>query len=336
MGVIALDLDTRAIEVCDQSQIAGARRVAGAIARTLGFDEVHCGQVEIVASELATNLWLHARGGSLLMRSHGLIDGIELIAVDHGLGMANIDVCLRDGFSTAGTLGHGLGAIRRLSQVFDIYSQPKVGTVVLAQLLRTLPARTRLQSGGLCIALANEPVCGDAWQVSHTASGARICIADGLGHGPDAAEAAQAAMRGLAANAGRTPAATIEGLHDVLSGSRGAAIAVCDIDVDRQLVRFSGVGNIGAAIVREGTQRGMMSHNGIVGHQMREAREFTYPWSDDSLLVMYSDGLQSRWTLDDSPGLAARHPSVIAAALHRDFTRDRDDACVVVVRKGPA
>ena len=74
----------------------------------------------------------------------------------------------------------------------------------------------------------------------------------------------------------------------------------------------------------------MVSYNGTVGHEVRKIREFTYLWPKGGLLVMHSDGLGTQWRLDRYPGLIARHPSLIAGVLYRDFNRGRDDVTVLV------
>lgn len=327
-------LATRALPVADESQIGEARRLAGAYARAIGCDATEVGRIEIVASELATNLWLHARGGELLVRTSRVGNGIELLAVDRGPGMANPEACLRDGFSTAGTAGNGLGAVRRLSQHFDLYSQPGKGTVVLAQCLRSgLGPREPFVVGAVSTAVAGEDACGDAWSSTAMGRVARLTLADGLGHGPDAALAAGAAIRAIAGSAGSPPPMALECAHRAIAGTRGAAVAICDVDAEAGLVRFAGVGNVAGAIVLGSDLRSMVSHNGIVGHQLRRAHAFTYPWHPAALLIMHSDGLQSRWSLDPYPGLPHHHPAVIAAVLHRDFQRGRDDATVVVLRE---
>jgi hypothetical protein len=73
-----------------------------------------------------------------------------------------------------------------------------------------------------------------------------------------------------------------------------------------------------------------VSHNGTLGFQFRRLQQFEYAFGTGALLVMHSDGLSARWNLDDHPGLRQRHPAVIAATLHRDHSRGRDDSTVVV------
>ena len=104
---------TLEVMVPDASAVSVARREAAGMAGRLGFDEVLAGQVSLVATELATNLVKHAGGGRMLLNVQGR--GIDLLALDTGAGMRDIAACMADGYSTAGTPGNGLGAVRRLS-----------------------------------------------------------------------------------------------------------------------------------------------------------------------------------------------------------------------------
>ena len=158
-------------------------------------------------------------------------------------------------------------------------------------------------------------------------------IADGLGHGPNAAAASQAAVRVFLGSAELLPSAILSEMHGALRSTRGAAVAVASLDGATGEIRYAGVGNVTGTIVNGSESRSMVSHNGTVGHEMRKVQEFTYPWPQDSIVVMHSDGLQSHWRLDRYPGLAARHAAVIAGLLYRDFSRGRDDLTAVVARR---
>jgi hypothetical protein len=157
-------------------------------------------------------------------------------------------------------------------------------------------------------------------------------VADGLGHGPEAAKASNTAVDLLAISPALAPMALIQVAHDSLHSTRGAAVAVAELDLERSLVKFAGIGNIAGTIFAADKSRHLASYNGTVGHEMRKIQEFTYPWSADALLVLHSDGLGTHWDLDAYPGLAARHPSLIAGVLYRDFNRGRDDVTVLVAK----
>jgi hypothetical protein len=119
-------------------------------------------------------------------------------------------------------------------------------------------------------------------------------------------------------------------MHRALSGTRGATLAVARIGAGAG-VRYTGVGNIAGVLAGGERSRGLASQNGTVGVQMRKVMTFDYEWPAGGLLVMHSDGISSRWLLDTYPGLARRHPAIVAGVLWRDFSRGRDDATIVVV-----
>lgn len=328
----------RAFAVRDASQVAEARRAAAALARGLGFGEQDAGRVALVATELATNLIKHANGGELLLAAYddGSGSGVECLALDKGPGMADVEAALRDGYSTAGSLGSGLGAITRGAHRADIYSRPGLGTAILVRLRQGPPPVAGPPSDPIAGAVSTpkpgEEACGDAWCVKPHAAGLVLMVADGLGHGPAAAEAANAAVRVFLADDARSPGELVERMHAALRPTRGAAVAVADLDVGRGHVVFAGIGNVAGVLVAGATERRMVSHNGTAGHVARRVQEFTYAFDGVPLVVLCSDGLGTGWTLEAYPGLSRRHPTLIAGVLYRDFSRGRDDATVLVAR----
>lgn len=308
-----------------------------AIADRLGFGETQRGKVGIVATEIANNLVQHAQGGTLLLRTieqHPTV-GIELLALDRGRGMENVEESLCDGFSTAGTSGNGLGAIRRLSNLFEIYSAPQQGTALLSHLWADpslSPPQQSLEIGVVCLSKPGEEVSGDGWDYQAEAYRSRLLVVDGLGHGPAAATAASAAIDVFQEQA-HSPQERVIAAHAALRKTRGAVLAIAEIDFEQQLVRFAGVGNIAASIFSFTNHHNLVSSNGTVGHEIHKIQEFTYPWYPNGLLILHSDGLGTHWRLDRYPGLSQKHPSLIAGVLYRDFNRDRDDV-VVLVAKG--
>jgi anti-sigma regulatory factor (Ser/Thr protein kinase) len=326
------------VPVLDQSQVGEVRRAVTAMGDRLGLDPTRTGRLAIVATEAAGNLVKHASGGEMVVRPVGGMarPGLEMLALDRGPGIADVARSLRDGYSTSGTPGTGLGAIRRLSDEFDLYSGPGRGTAVLSRLYAApAPAPApRLQAGVVCLPKPREEVAGDAWAVHHGPQGGRVVVVDGLGHGPDAHRAAVVALGALAA-AGGGAAEAVEACHLALRGTRGAAVAVAEVDVARGQVRFAGVGNVTGAVLAGARRQNMVSVNGTAGQGTVRIREFEYAWEPGAVLVMASDGLGTRWSLGDYAGLAARHPALVAGVLYRDHSRGRDDVTVVVVRERP-
>lgn len=323
--------------VVEESQIGEARRRALLLAAALGFDDTARGKVGIIVTEAATNLVRHATDGMVVCQPFldGTACAIDVIAVDRGPGMRDPDRCLVDGYSTGGTAGQGLGAIKRMSHEFDVDSHVGRGTVVASRLWRGGPPSrgTDFALGGLSLPLPGQTACGDAWGALREGPVLRVTVVDGLGHGEEAAAASSRAVAVFRERATSTPAQVVDFAHAELRSTRGAAMAV--VELRPGTVRFAGVGNIAASVIDAGRSRSMVSVNGIVGYQMSHAQEFTYPWPAEGLLVLASDGLRTQWRLDEYPGLARRHPLVVAATLWRDYTRGRDDVSVVVARGVP-
>ncbi|OJH35175.1 ATP-binding SpoIIE family protein phosphatase [Cystobacter ferrugineus] len=333
-----MEVSTTALSVTESSQAGHARRTAAALASKLGFNEEAQGKVALVASEAAKNLVAHAREGQLLLRAlhAGSHVGVELLALDKGPGMADVDRCMRDGYTTAGTGGSGLGAMRRMSTVFDIYSQPGVGTALLAQLWLSKPPRAEVEMGAVCVPMQGEEVCGDAWSQDLKDGRSVFLVADGLGHGPDAARASRAAVVSFLEQGTPDVTELLKGSHGELRSTRGAAVALASLRPGDARLDFAGVGNIAASVLSpQGSMQRMVSMNGTLGHQMHRVQSFSYTWSPDSVLVMCSDGLLTQWRVDGSPGLLNRHPSLVAGVLYRDFSRGRDDVTVLVAREAP-
>lgn len=333
----------RAIEIADESRVGEARRVATGLANDIGFDGSDAGRVAIVATELATNLLKHARGGKMLLGvfDDGMEAGVECIALDKGPGISDVQAAMRDGYSTAGSAGSGLGAIARLSHGSDIYSRNAQGTAIMARLMKGDPARAKLPlampvSGAVSVAKAGEDACGDAWLVRGGQNGLGLLVADGLGHGPLAASAAHAALRAYEGSDRRPSAELMQRLHLALRATRGAAASAAELTNGADSVVFVGVGNVAGIVVSDLETRRMVSHNGTLGHALKAARPFVYPTAGETLVILASDGLGTGWSLDAYPGLKRRHPSLIAAVLYRDFDRGRDDVTVLVARRDAA
>jgi anti-sigma regulatory factor (Ser/Thr protein kinase) len=334
-------MDSTALSVTEESQVGEARRLAVALATQLGFSETDRGKVAIVTTEVATNLLKHAREGEIIFQTlkTGSRDSIEIVAIDRGPGMANVGQCLRDGFSTAGTPGTGLGAIGRLSTFFEIHSVPELGTAVIARLELDKNSRevllnpNSLEIGVINLPKTGERICGDSWAAANAGNKNSILVADGLGYGSLASEASREAVAVFQVNAKLGPKAILEKAHAALKHTRGAAAAIAQIDRTQNTVCFAGVGNISGVIYTDTQTRSMVSYNGTIGHQMRKVEEFTYPWTPHSILIMHSDGLATQWDLNRYPGLASKHPAAIAAVLYRDFKRSRDDMTVIVAKE---
>jgi anti-sigma regulatory factor (Ser/Thr protein kinase)/serine/threonine protein phosphatase PrpC len=329
------------ISVTHGSQVGEARRTVQQFIESIEFNETESGQVAIIVTELANNLVKHSLGGSLIVRglTFGGSFGVEVLSLDRGPGMKNVGECLRDGFSTAGSPGTGLGAIQRFSQVFDLHSSPG-GTVIVSQFWsksfrqKMAEARPYLEVGAVSLPNQGESVCGDDWAWASDSGRNMLMVADGLGHGPHAALASTEATAVLELKRSRPPIEIMGAAHDALKKTRGAAAALIELQADHRTVTYVGVGNIVSAVVSptRGIRR-MASQNGTVGMQAPRLQAFNFEWSPDSLFIMHSDGMVGHWKLDPYPGILNKHPSVIAGLFYRDFKRGTDDVTILVARE---
>lgn len=327
------------VTVSEPSQVAQARRQALAVARTCGFSEEDAGKVALIVTEAGTNLVKYARGGYLVARPYAEGDslGVEILALDNGPGLDNMS--LQDGHSTGGSLGLGMGAIMRMSTNCDIYSVQGRGTAILA---RVAPGRSRaagkpalhgLSASGMSTPKPGQEACGDAWDEAWHDGVLWLTVIDGLGHGPQAAFASAQAIRVFRAALGKaSPEEILSRAHAELKATRGAVMAVAAIRPREGRVDFAGVGNIAALVLCRDETKRLASMDGTVGYSIRQIRGQSQSWTPESTLVMHSDGLSSRWTLAEHPGLLFRHPSLVAAVLHRDFGRQNDDTTVLVAK----
>jgi anti-sigma regulatory factor (Ser/Thr protein kinase) len=319
------------------SQVGEARRLAAVLAAEQGFDETAAGRLALVINELGNNLVRHAKNGRLLIgRGASADDGLDVLSIDEGPGMADVNACLRDGYSTGSTPGTGLGAVKRLADRFSIFSQPGRGTLIVARIRaqpepRDLP-KPRFLVGAISLAILGEIVCGDSWTLRDDGASLSLMVADGLGHGVDAAEAADAAC-GVFDTMRSAPAQVLERAHTLLRTTRGAAVAVATLDADANTLKFCGAGNIAGRLMSGVDDRSLLSQHGTVGVQVRRLVDVDYPWPAHAMLVLHSDGIATRWTLGDAVGLLQCDPVLTAAWLLRDHCRGRDDATVVVIRR---
>jgi anti-sigma regulatory factor (Ser/Thr protein kinase) len=313
-----------------------ACRNAGlAMASRLHFPAARADALALAVTEAASNLHKHARQGALLLSVNRDADapGIELVTIDSGPGLRDVGAAMQDGHSTAGTLGIGLGAIRRLADFCDLYSVPGHGTALVARFWpvsrEPVSREPAIRSAGLIRPIAGEVECGDAFGVLRTDDAVTAVLCDGLGHGPLAAAAAAAALAAVLGEPASEPVTLLERAHRRMSGTRGGAVAVVQVSGPR--ARFAGLGNVAAFILSAGSRKSMLSVPGIAGYQARAFRQFEYEVPPGAAVILHSDGISSRWEAAAVPGVETKDPLLIAAVLLAEAGIHRDDAGVVVL-----
>lgn len=323
-----------AFPVDDPSRVGEARRHVAALCRELEFDEVTSGQAAIIVNELGSNLCKHARKGQLWIAARKEnVPEIEILSVDDGPGIGNLPLAMRDGFSTAGSPGTGLGAVQRLATDFDIHSESGKGTVILARLRKAPDTGRAFKWGVVALPAPGQSVCGDSWGIALEGSRAALLVADGLGHGEYAAQASLAAVDVFARQPFADMKSALEDSHAVLRMTRGAAVTRVHLDAQENALLVAGAGNVAIRVVSGVFNRSVLVQNGTVGVQMRRVEETRMDWPAHALVVCHSDGLQSRWPPEAITALIGRDPTLAAAVLVRDYGRGRDDVTVLVMRR---
>jgi len=332
----------KTIEVIEQSQVAEVRRVVAELALAQGLSSAEAGRCALVATEASTNLVKYGKQGSVTVDgfSEWGVSGIQLVAADKGPGFSNFLASARDGVSTGGSLGIGLGGILRASDLFEVFTVAGQGSALLSRIAKG-QAKAKVPEGALAIGSRRAPMrgqveCGDACSYTRAGVWQRLCVVDGLGHGPLAARAAAEALAIVrSAPAACTPLEIVARAHEALKSTRGAVMAVAAVDPSAGKLLFSGVGNIAAAIYSGEQTRHLLSVEGVVGYQSRTLRMEEQPWHEGCTLILASDGVSTRWNLARYPGLLNRHPVLVASVIHRDFARDTDDSTLLVAKGKP-
>ncbi|MFF9299198.1 SpoIIE family protein phosphatase [Streptomyces althioticus] len=343
--------------VHDATRVRDVRVAAEAAAARAGLDEQRRAACALVATELATNLVKHAKAGEVVV---DVVDpavlpegrpgrAVQITALDHGPGIADVAGAFEDGFSTGGSLGAGLGTCRRIADAFGLHSEVGRGTVAVARVGPATAGRAPgedpvrspgVHAGGVNVPFAGAEQSGDAWSWVRSGDRVTLMLADGLGHGVEAARASDAAVEELRHCARLPPAELLQRLHTALSGTRGAAVAAAQLDTWTGRLRFAGIGNVTARLRDGGRWRTLLSRPGIVGaHRPRTVREDEADWTPGSLLILHTDGLSSRWTPPADTGEPPADPAVTAAVAVRDAGSAarpvRDDTAVAVLANVP-
>ncbi|WP_210462747.1 MULTISPECIES: ATP-binding protein [Rufibacter] len=332
--------------LADRTFLNIIRRDIAKIAEATGFTETEAGRVSLVITEMATNLVKHAdsKGGELLVKAiceeNGKTCGVELICLDNGPGMSDPQRMMEDGVSTYGSMGQGLGAIKRQSDFFDIYSQRGIGTVILSRVYRKgkIPksaarSEQKFQVGAVLVPKPGEKVSGDGWGLRLSLQGAHLLVLDGLGHGEHAHEAAQNALQAFKQQPKQTPSEMLRGIHALIKRTRGAVGAIAQWNTETNSLLFCGIGNIAGRVIMPDKSKSLLSYNGTLGMSMPNTiNDQHLTWERGNIMILHSDGLKSRWDLSKYPELTRHDPTLIAAVLYKDNTRTTDDTLVVVVR----
>ena len=328
----------------DRSFANIVKRDIARLAESYGFSPAEVGRINIVVSEMATNLQKHSPQGGEVLVKYTHDNALEIICLDKGPGMKDPQRMLKDGTSTAGTAGEGLGAIMRQSHVFDMFSSTGCGTILLSRIYKghtEAPRKTSsFEVGALLVPKINEQFCGDGFAMAEQGRNCYLIALDGLGHGAAAGDASTEAAQYFLENYSTDPASNLRGIHTSIRKTRGAVGTIVQISLAQGKMKYCGIGNIAGKVytldgstILNASSKNIISYNGILGHNIPSTLNTqTMDWGRNKLLILHSDGILTRSDLSKYPNLHRHDVSIIAAVLYRDFRRETDDALVVVAR----
>jgi anti-sigma regulatory factor (Ser/Thr protein kinase) len=336
---MVLTANTSTVRLCvsDDSYIGTARRSVRARAAEIGLSGAALDKLDILSTELGSNLCKYAASGREILcidASVGDAKAVTMVSVDRGPGIADVDKALADGVSTRQTLGAGLGSLKRLSDIFEISSAVGKGTIVISTVYESSAKSERsksqrlLDTAWISVPHPAEQMCGDGVSVCRSDHRTSFLVVDGLGHGADAADASRQARSAFEQSPFEDARKIVARINTELSGSRGAALAITQIEQRSNTLNYVGVGNITSRVYAYYSSTGCVSTQGIVGEKIGTPVEYTYDWAPGSILLMHSDGIKSSATLE--AGKTGKSALMLAAEIYRDYYRGNDDATVVV------
>lgn len=328
-----------AFKASDRSYLAITKKEIHALAVKAGLGPKRLGETDILVSELLSNLVKHAVDGQVLVRpimedGH---EGLEIIGIDQGPGMADPKRMVADGISTKNTLGVGLGAMKRLSDVFQIYSQKDWGTVILIRVfdepmpLFRKPPSFEIRS--VVLPKPGEKACGDGF-FSVTQHGyIKVFLGDGLGHGADAEDAVQQAGAAFMQCDAADACEIIRHINNAVRKTRGLVGLAGVFDINKKSWTLCGVGNIMSRINSPSFSKNYLSYNGIIGLNVpRTLNGQRIEHEKGQHLMLCSDGLKSKWDSFRYPSILRNDLTVLCAALLKDYSRGTDDMSVAACK----
>lgn len=324
-------------KIDDRSLIAFIKREIHNLALQIGFTPHRAAETDIIVAELTSNLIKYANGGELLYRAHfeNDLNQIEIYCLDKGVGFENVAKIMNDGYSSSNTLGHGLGSIKRLSNDFQIYSIKNWGCVQYVKICEkqdiVLPAvKSGINISTIAVNYPGEKICGDGYYVKHSKKGFQIFVGDGLGHGESANEAVEAAIKVFKQTIEWDPVAILREMHIKVKKTRGLVATIASVDYKSDVWNLCGIGNINTRIYNGLENKTYTPYNGILGHNIpRTLNNTIVPYKKHQIIIMHSDGLRTRWSLNDLTSIFKQSPGIIAASLFKENIRGTDDATIL-------
>lgn len=327
--------------VRNESALILLRAKLAVIAQRLGISELKTENMLLVASELVSNNIKYAGGRGMIQVWQQPGPVLDLVSLDFGPGIADLELAERDGYSTANTLGKGIGAVRRLSDEVYIYTQllnavqqkKWSGTVFLARFFagnapKSAPLRG-VRMGLYSRAMSDSRYNGDRIYLRHGGHKLHWLHLDGLGHGEHAQEATDSLAAQLA-HAG-SPVDILEAVDRQLEGTRGAVAVSGEIDLAQQTMQIAGVGDMHAHVHDKSRVESVPFAPGVLGREHRTLSVFHSGFDKQGLVITASDGIRRNWDGASFVGLFNKHPQLIAYTMGNIMGRVSDDQSICVL-----
>jgi anti-sigma regulatory factor (Ser/Thr protein kinase) len=320
--------------VLDGPSVAVVRDLVRVRAAEIGMPAEPTARLVNVVSELAQNQLSHARNGEIAIVElrRGAVRGLEVRAADSGRGLSDPVRAVGGGASTAGTLGVGLAAVAELADEVDVDTRQREGVCVRARVFAERLTRAR-EVGVVGQPIAGESVSGDDALVRRTDQALIAIVIDGLGHGPEAREAAVVAKRTARAVIERGPAEILAACHAACARTRGVAMTIARLEPTGELL-LAGVGNVAAYVLGPQSARRFTGSAGVIGGAgpLRRVGTDEMALSPYDALILHTDGVSSRTIVEDDRAFLGQTPVIIAARMLDLYGSNLDDALTLVVR----
>ncbi|MFD2603479.1 SpoIIE family protein phosphatase [Flavobacterium suzhouense] len=323
----------------ERSYVSFVKREIHNLTNAEGFSAQKIGEIDIIIAELTSNLIKFAKEGEMLYRIGADDNGVyfEVYCMDNGSGIKNLSRMMQDGMSSSETLGHGLGSIERLSDVSSIYTNANWGTIVYSKVYKEPynrnKAKKEYELGSVQVCCPGEVVSGDGFAVKRVNGLTQFFMGDGLGHGVNAHEAVQTAIKAFNECTESSPTEILRYIHLNVKKTRGLVATVACLDLEAKRWTISGIGNISTSLYTGLSVKNYTPYNGILGLNIpRTINDSVMALDKYQMLIMHSDGLRTRWNLTDLPAILKYDPNIIAASIYKDNARYNDDMTIFAAK----
>lgn len=338
-------------KIMERHQIFSVKRDIAKFAKDIGFSDKEVDEISIAVIELGENLIAHDTiEGEIIYSSfeEGKKKGIEIISIDKGPGIASIEAVMEDGYSSKKSLGIGLGAVKRMMSLLSIESTVQnlqtpinfrenlPGTKIIARKIiepkekeicrlskkTTFSVFTRSKLG--------EIYNGDNYILKNFENRTLFGVIDGLGHGEGASTASNMARVSILEHFSEELDVIVELLHNKLRKTRGVALSLGLIDHELNIIKYVGIGNVLTRVFNTSAPIRPINYNGTLGVSLRKFKIYDYPWDQNNIIIMSSDGISSKYDLNDFLDVLYKHPMVIGQKIFKKFGKYYDDATILI------